>query len=326
MTPRRLLVLGALVTLAVYVRALGFGLAYEDVNVFPLPPWSWAWFVSPRGAYALSFWLTGSPVLAHAANLGLHLVNGWIVWRIATVWLPASAAVWAAVLTWLAPIQVESVAYLQGRGDLLIGTCALVAVAALVRRPMTIGRWTVVAAACGVAIWTKELGLMVAPIALWTAFSWRMTARMGSVLWGVLGAAALGAAVLLAQTEQFHLRALISDQSIVNYASMQACAVWRYVALLVWPVGLSIDHDFELVTVGWRIVALVSLGGVGVLVWRGRHHLAGWAVGAALLSIAPRFVLRQEEFMHEHHMYVAVCFLSFAVAAGVAAFTGKEVA
>lgn len=324
MTPRRLLALGAIVTIAVYVQTLWFGLVYEDVNALPIGAWSWMWLRWLRGGQAVSFWLTdwgGGYTVAHAGNLALHLVNGWLVWRIARVWLPEAAAVWAPVLTWLAPMQTEAVAYLQGRGDLLMATWVLLGISLLVcrtRSPWRWTRWTAVIVIAGLAAWTKELGIVAVPILLWTAASWRMTARIGWGVWSMVGVLALCVLGYVSQTDQFQMRAAISDQPLLNYVAMQASAWWRYVALIVWPVGLSIDHDFERVWTGWHLLALVGVGVTGWQAWRGRHHLAGWAIGAALLSIAPRFVLRQEEFMHEKHMYLAVCLLSLALASGVA--------
>jgi hypothetical protein len=132
-----------------------------------------------------------------------------------------------------------------------------------------------------------------------------------------------------------------SEIGPLGYAATQATAVWRYLGLVVWPVGLSLDHDFELVPWAVRWLALVGLTSGTILLvlllcstWNDdmsvRRRLcvelgvplsvvfgALWVV----IALAPRFVMRQPEILNEHQFLMPMVGLALVIGA---AFGGER--
>src|SRR5581483_7010892 len=123
-----------LVTVLAYGKTFDAGWVYEDSNaVFQndsvigqapivLIRARWLSALSHRIVWTLA---KDRPVVHHTVNLGLHLVNGLLVFAIASVFLVPAAAWLAAALYLLHPINVESVAYIASRSELLACACAL---------------------------------------------------------------------------------------------------------------------------------------------------------------------------------------------------------
>lgn len=145
-----LLVVG--ICLGVFGRTLGFGFTNwdDDVNVVSNPylhPATWAnasqlWRVPYRSlyvplvysSYLLEFWIAGGkPWIFHLTNILLHAASALVVMRI--LWLIGRprdkfgmlAALFGALVFAAHPVQVEAVAWVTGRKDLLSGLFSLLA-------------------------------------------------------------------------------------------------------------------------------------------------------------------------------------------------------
>lgn len=269
-------------------------------------------------SHRLVYHVTPKPWLHHGVNLGLHLVNGGLVYAIGLVFLSPLAAWLAAAVFLLHPLQSEAVAYVASRSELLAATFALTAFWVSLKATSWTGHlvtWLCVA----LAVCAKESAVVIVPlIAIADAFRDRRLS-----LWRYL---ALGVPVaLIAFTVLTLDHRSVSELSRLEYAATQATAIWRYLAMVVVPIGFSVDHDYELVP--WA-VRWLALAGVWVLMmvplvlsvtmadsetkrecrlwdWFPRLKVCAFGVTWLLIGLAPRFVMRIPELLNEHQTYLA---------------------
>lgn len=322
MRPTLALIGMLIVTAAIYSPLRSAGFVYEDSNAV------WA-NASVTGGMPIAVnrarWLSelshrlvfegfGKGATApHLVNVGVHLLNSVLVYQIALAVIAPWSAVFAAGLFLLHPIQTESVAYVASRSELL-STCLALWACYL---SIDARRWWRHLASWGclvLAICAKESAIVMIPIIamldLWRGqrLSWlRIGAMVGPAL-------AMAISVFL-----FDFTSK-SELSVLAFAGTQAAAVWRYLGLVVWPSGQTIDHDFDLVPFAVRYLALASL-----CVWCGLAVLSSLSIvngdtkrvgrmwdesrwnkpavfGLAWMTIAlaPRFVMRIPEVLNEH--------------------------
>lgn len=314
LTPHRAVILLFFLTAAVYEPTLSFPTVYEDHNdpdtLFAEPQWALTQIVTKpaRSLTNLSFDVNkalfgpASAMGFHAGNLALHLVNGLLLLLL----LPVTwASVFIVGVWWLHPLQVESVAYISSRSDLLLITCVLAGVVAVQRG------WFGWAAVCAVgAILAKEVGIIAAPLLAWHA--WRRWD--GPLPWKpAIPAAVVGLWVL------WLFRAELSWDPAWTMAEL--VKAWRFAWMVVWPAGFSIDHDWRWITGAVPLWGLLgTLFAMGVAVVRPRSRFA-YALGWALIALTPRLIVPLYEGLHEHHMTLPL--LGVALGAGLYAPQGE---
>jgi tetratricopeptide (TPR) repeat protein len=289
-------------------------------------------------------WITGSGVAAgpagfRLANLGIHLVNGWLVYRILHGICPAIAVAAAAV--WLLhPLQTQPVAYAYQRIELVVSCFGLAMFATFLKaaaspRP---GRWLALSAVfCGLAMASKESAAAFPPVVL--LYDWLL--RAGSLRevarrrgWYFLALAAsygVLAAVLVAERHRYPEFAAASDAApplvrSVLYAVNQATVVGWYLSLVIWPAGQSLDHGTVLRrdllgADAWLFLPVAAV--VVALGWavraRRRRPLAAFAVLAFLLLLSPTSsLLPVHDVCVEHRMYLPSLIPVAAVVASIA--------
>jgi uncharacterized membrane protein len=265
----------------------------------------------------------------HLVNLGLHLVNGTLVSIIAATWLSPMGALLTAAVFLLHPIQTEAVAYVASRSELLATCFALLAF----WRSLSAVRWYQHLTVWGcvfLAVCAKESAAAIVPlIALADVFRGKVLSR-----WWY---AALLAPVLAMTYSVLQFDYLSrSELNQLDYAATQAYALWRYVGLIVLPIGQTVDHDFDLVPWLLRYGALYLTVAVAALIilasgWgadsetrqigRFWDRLPGLRVALfgltwLFVSLAPRFVMRIPEHLSEHQLYLAVVGVSLVLASG----------
>src|SRR5664279_3854977 len=128
MRARLLLLAGALVA---FGASLGSGFHFDDYAIFSDPAltalggwldiWSWR---QTRPLTYLTFWLNyqvggGDALVYHLLNLALHLGAAILAWECLRRLLPERAALIAAALFAVHPIQAEAVNYVWGRSIVL---------------------------------------------------------------------------------------------------------------------------------------------------------------------------------------------------------------
>lgn len=291
-----------IVTAFIYGQTLDFGFVHDDLTFAStwLQPFSWelvSWrrlFVSL--SHALGYAISGVEAWGHhLVSVALHLLNGGLLWAVmGGTW----AAVFALGLFLLHPLQIESVAYVSARSDLLLVTVTLLAVLAVERRQVALA---LVIALAGVLV--KEAGVAIVPlIGFWI---WSRRLADGLFLYWLVGCSAL---VLIPV-------ALVVTLTLdPSYTATELTKVWVYVALLAVPYDVSIEMPWAWIAppIAWFCTATALLMVAGALtVPRSRFALA---ILWTLIALSPRLLIPLVEGLHAHHL--AVPFVGLALAVG----------
>lgn len=159
---------------------------------------------------------------------------------------------------------------------------------------------------------SKEVGVVGVPLVLLTLFCWRRASipwlsPLFAALWVTVGAC-LGA--IWEQLQAYFVISPAAGGSVLSvqeYAIRQAGMVWKFLVMAIWPVGLSIDHDVLQFGRAWLVLSVVGVIAaivLAVVTWR-RSPATTWAVSWVALALAPRFLLRTNEFLNEPQVYLA---------------------
>lgn len=297
-----------MITLLAYRGVLWAPFIYEDrmsLGTLGLAPGFTVWALLGR--------ITRAPWAFHALNVAVHLVNGWLLFLIArSVW-GAKVALLAMAIFLLHPLQTESVAYVTGNSELLSATWLLLAVLIGVTAIADVGLAALLILEClGFAVWTKPAAMVTVGLVPFALFLSGKRACLPALCIGMGALAVLGlshAQAILSQPDVFQ-----SEFTPAQYAGQQAVALWRLLGLCVWPVGLSIDHDFGVASPS--LCAIAASAFVGVLLFAVKYAFTtyGVLVGWIVLAMWPRFAVRSVELMHEHHFYLSMIGVSVATA------------
>jgi tetratricopeptide (TPR) repeat protein len=273
------------------------------------------------------------PFLFHAVNLLVHILNGWLLYRIIGTLLAGRrtadasfsstqliAALTAAV--WLVhPLQSQAVSYVYQRIELLAALSALATAAAFLKaataaRPLL---WVALAnLACGLGMACKEWVVVVPVVMLlldraFLATSWReVSARRGGLHLALFATWPILFAVVALQRDRYPEAGFSAWQAVV-YATNQPVVILWYLSRLVLPIGLSIDHGAVLRTdlLGRDVwLLLPALGTLALASWAvvalPRRPAAAFSVLAFLLLLAPTSsILPVQDVCVEHRMYLA---------------------
>ncbi len=246
-------------------------------------PLTWISFMADISFFGLN------PGAMHAVNLAWHLASTVLLFltlRRLTGNLWASAFV--AALFGLHPVNVESVAWVTERKNVLSTFFWLAAIAAYARyaeqpRP---GRYLAVLLGAALALLSKPMAvtlpctlllLDVWPLERWRTVAWprllleKIPLFLFSIgtCWMTLHGTPQGA---LISTEALPLAARVSN-ALVSYAA--------YLGTLFWPFGLGVFYpyplDSQLLAAGASALLLLVLTGLAVWQWKRRRYLlVGW--------------------------------------------------
>lgn len=307
-----ILALLCLLTIWAYSPVRAAGLVYEDrpiqTEIRDWTPQAWPRQMGRVTDVAGVLVCGPSPACGHGVSVSVHILNGILLFLLFRRWFGADPAVFLAGVFLVHPLNTEAVAYLGGRSDILLTCFALLGLLACVEEP----RWGHVALmglACVGAMTSKEMGVIVPPLlalAYGYQHGWKPSIWSWQVVTPVLVVVALGDAWVVWHTIQ-HWPAPGVQHPLPGLMSMQAAALWRYVGVWLWPVGLSVDHDWALVPHTLAVAALAVLLLTGWLAWRSRWRAPTLAFGVAwiALTLAPRFVIPTEgEYLSEHQLYL----------------------
>jgi protein O-mannosyl-transferase len=295
-----------------------------------------SWIAGVRPLLNATFWInyqlsgTGTESYHHL-NVVLHVLTSLILlmllrmlWRRATgqtgwTWPPVAAA----VVFLLHPLQTESVAYVSSRSESLSVMLACLALALQLRSPQTalsLPRIAGVLACFGLAVLTKEHAAAMPAVFLLTDYFWRggwpgiranwkLHASMAAA--GALGLAFVARILGAATSAGFGLK----DLSPATYLFTQLRMYWRYLRMLVWPVGLNADPDIAVSQSLSDPAVLAGLAGIITVLaaaWILRHKapLASYGIAVFTVLLAPTssFVPILDVFA-EHRVYLP--FLGF---------------
>jgi Flp pilus assembly protein TadD len=254
------------------------------------------------------------PLGYHLVNVVLHIANTLFVW-----WLFRSLAVpgaWLAAAIWgLHPVNVESVAWITERKNVLSGFFYLASLLAFVRaRPP----YPVAAGLFGCALLSTSVTATL-PLALVLIWWWKGTDIGFRKMFSLLPLLAAGAAFagMTLWMERFHVGAQGEDWALTlsDRLLIAGRAVWFYAGKLLWPADLSFIYPrWDVRGAPWS-QCLYPLAAVGVVaaLWFlrakvGRGPLAAVLYFIGTLAPALGFVdiyPMRFSFVADHFTYLA---------------------
>jgi tetratricopeptide (TPR) repeat protein len=295
-------------------------------------------------SHAMDCWLWGrEPFGHHLSSLALHAVNSALV--VAVVWwlggfVPGlsagrrlALATGVGVAFGIHPVQVESVAWVAERKNLLCAFFSLICVGAYLR---SVGErssrgWRLAVAVSYLAAWLSKpmavslpavlLALDYYPLRRWHSDGWRRLLAEKSALIGLMIA---GAAMTL---WVHHRAAALVDLDWMRWHHRLLLAARNsmfYLRQLAWPVELSPHYPLQ--TQPALMTAEYLSGAAGfcaatALAWRLRRRapqlLAGWAAYVAFLLPVSGLVTLGTIQAADRYMYLAMIPVALMVACGV---------
>ncbi len=267
---------------------------------------AWAGDAAERGLFGF-----------HAVNLALHIGNALLLYAIARRLLAGTAhaeaaALLAALIYVVHPVQSEAVTLISGRSMSLMALFYLASLLAYLEQRRA---WSLAAFAAALA--TRETAITL-PLALLLVDRMRAPnepMRASFLRSGGHWLLALLAAAALLQLPYFrHLAAVsLATRPIADNLIAQSAALLYLLKQAVWPLTLDADPMLPLFT-GWKVfwvgsvALLLGLLGGAILVWRssGLARWSGFCLFWFLLHLAPtNSLLPRLDLANERHLYLA---------------------
>ena len=290
---------------------------FDDYNLFVDPlitsarGWLLVWRpIQTRPLSQFTFWvsymLSGTtPWAFHLWNLVLHSTACVLVWRTLRMLVSERAALIAAVVFAVHPMQAEVVNYVFARSAALSTVLCLVALLLWLRDRIW---WAV--GVFGLALLAKE-ECVAFPLflALIDRRRWRAIAAMlGLAL--VLGLRVLIATRLVPKGGG----GFASVVSPIVYLTAQGVVILRYLRLLVVPWGFTVDPE---IVVAWPWLAWLAVALIVAFGWRMFKGPGVWILAGLLLLLPSSSVFPADDLAADRRMYLPM--LAFAAAVGVMA-------
>ena len=272
----------------------------------------------------------------HWVNLLLHAANALLVWRV-LMRLAVPGAWLAAALFALHPVQVESVAWITERKNVLSLFFCLWSIRAWIEfvqeRSRPPWRFYVLALVCYQLALCSKTTACTLPAAL-VLVLWLKRQPLSASRWAqILPFVLLGLAMGLVTVWWEHVRQGLGEGLHLSVAArilLAAHAIWFYLGKLTWPANLLFSYprwDIQSAApgaYGW----LAALGGLAAVIWGCRRFL-GRAPETALLfyvaTLGPLlgFIMLYTfhySFVADHYQYVACLGPLALAAAGISRF------
>jgi len=275
---------------------------YDDAEWMAQSAAQWSVGAVP---FRFAQWLgDGLPRAAHAVVLGLHLINGLLLWVVSRRWLSETGALLALTLFWLHPLPLQAVFYVTGGREVWLTTLTLLAVLGGLHGGVL--GWTL-----GISAWLSAVGVKTSalPVLLAVPFVWACARGYGRLL------AVLLVCVGLSTTGPWAL----SSEAVRTWA----VSLTRYLGFVAWPDGFSIVHDWRVVSPAIGGVALAGLLWLGVVAWS-RSRAAWWAWLWVVALTCPR-ALVSGPTLTEAQMYLPLVAVWIAIGLAVDGFKEKRV-
>ncbi len=308
----RLLLLGA--TVLAFGASLASGFHFDDYAIFADPAMASAsgWMEmftlrQTRPLTHLTLWVNyaieggGSAVGYHLVNLALHLAAVALALECLRKLLPERAAVAAAAIFALHPLQAEAVNYVWARSIILATVLSLAALLEWLN-----GRqWTAVAWFAAALLAKEEVAAFplvlllvdrkrIAPIATMLGLALAAGARTAYATAVVPGSGA-GAQAGIAPAQYF---------------LAQGPVVLRYLRLMILPYGFTVDPNVRVPAVWVGAAAWVVVAALAYVAWR----YSKWALAGLILLIPSSTVFPAADLAADRRMYLPL--FAFGAAAG----------
>ncbi|MBZ5617632.1 MAG: tetratricopeptide repeat protein [Acidobacteriia bacterium] len=341
----RFLLLAA--ALLAFGASLGSGFHFDDYAIFSDPaltsPGGWLdlWTLrQTRPLTYLTFWLNyqvggRDPLGYHVLNLALHLGVVILAYECLRRLLPARAALIAAAIFAVHPIQAEAVNYIWARSIVLATLLALASLLAWIE-----GRSWVAVAWFAAALLAKEEVAAFPLVLLLLRWSEGDNAPSDSATVNesvgrrkrlphpntrlsrlpiasmlLLSLAAGGRAIYATAVTPGAPAGLQAGISPWHYLLAQGPVILRYLRLLMLPWGFTIDPDIRIPATWIGIAAWIAILGAIFLAVRRRSAWSIWLAAGFLLLIPSSSLFPAADLAADRRMYLPL--LGFAAAAGL---------
>ena len=258
----------------------------------------------------------------HWVNLLFHIANALLVWRL-LVRLKVPGAKMAGAIFALHPVQVESVAWITERKNVLMGFFFLLTLLAWIafvdertKRPW---RFYVLALVLYVLALSAKTTACTLPAALllilWLEkkpINWRRLLEIAPFF--LLG---LGMGLIAVWWERYHqgMRAAVFALGPIERILLASRAVWFYLGKLIWPSNLTFIYPQWKIAPGHALDYVWLLAGAGLcaLIYFAKRYVGrGVEVAAAFflatLSPVTGFIMLSTfryTFVADHYQYLA---------------------
>ncbi|MGA3027777.1 MAG: tetratricopeptide repeat protein [Bryobacteraceae bacterium] len=272
----------------------------------------------------LTFWVdyqTGgaSPLGWHVVNLLLHVASVLLAFAALRRLMPERAAMLAAALFAVHPLNAEAVNYIFARGTLL---CTLLTLASL--RSWVNGRhWHAVAWFASALLAKEECVTFPLFLLLLSLCIGRSPRPVWKPIAAMLGLSLLaGVRVLLATLYTPGANAGSSaGVSAFAYLASEGPAILRYLRLLLIPAGLTVDPDLRVVT-GWPAwlawLVVLALCAAALRLFSGLR--AGfWFLAGLILLLPSSSIFPAADLAADRRMYLPM--VAFASAGAMLLYT-----
>ena len=295
---------------------------FSDPSLASPSGWSEVWNVrQTRPLTFLTFWLNrrlggANPVGYHAVNLALHAAAVLLLYECLRRLLSPRAALWAAAIFAVHPIQAEAVDYVWGRSIVLAAALCFASLLAWITRR----RWAAVAWFAVALLAKEEVAAFPVLLGLWVLRGEHGEAETrrekAPLLLMLLLSVAAGVRVIYAAA--ITPASLAGAQAGVtpwNYWLAQGTVIWRYLRLLAVPYGFTVDPEIAAPQIWLGAVAWAALGAVLWIAWRGKRDWGFWLVAGFVLLIPSSTIFPAADLAADRRLYFPM--LGFAAAAGI---------
>ena len=338
----------ALLTFAVYANTLDHPFHYDDIHSIVDNPHLRdlgripSYFVDPTAfshnpdnamyrplllvGFALNYAIGGYEVLGyHFVSIALHLACALLVgWMTAQLCANQRAGWFAAALFAVHPVHSEPVNYISSRSEIQAAFFVLLGFAAYLRCGPRRGWWVCLAFAAGLL--SKSIAIVLPALLL----AYELCVRRRWPDRGLCAVLAGLSACYLLAVRSLVLRATVGEpvRPYDEQIWTQVKAVVFYLKLLLWPSGLSVDHQFLLSDTLFDPIAGSAACFVASLMWwayrqRQRHGVAGFALAWFFIALAPASLVPLNVLINEHRLYLPGAALSLVAAYGGLALRDK---
>jgi tetratricopeptide (TPR) repeat protein len=308
----RLLLLAA--ALLAFGASLGSGFHFDDYAIFADPAlnsprgWLEIWTLrQTRPLTYLTFWINvetgGHDALGyHAFNLAMHLGAVLLAYECLRRLLPQRAALLAAAIFAVHPLQAESVDYVWGRSIVLASLLCLASLLAWLRG----ARWQAVAWFLAALLAKEEAAAFPLVLLLLNGKdrrAWRPIAAMCAL------SLAAGLRVIWATAVTPGAPAGVqAGISPWHYFLAQGPVVWRYLRLLAIPWGFTVDPEIPVPAVWVGQAAWLALTALVAFAWR--YKAGPWILAGFVLLLPSSSLFPAADLAADRRMYLPV--LAFA--------------
>ena len=294
---------------------------FVDASMFSSNPASAMYRPLLLTSFALNHVVSGYAVWSyHLVSVALHLGCVCLVFLVGEMLLgDRAAAALGALIFGVHPINTEAVNYISSRSEVLAGLLLLLALWGFLRWRRGCGGRAILVGSYAAALLSKATGIALPAMLLcYDAMHPGRRPRRDPATYGLLGLVSL---VYLLAVGRFLKRATL-DEPVRPYGEQfwsQVKAMVLYLKLLLWPGGLSVDHQFLISDspldpiAGSAFLLLISLLGAA-LYHRKRHPLPLFLLSFALLSLAPASLIPLNVLVNEHRLYLPSVALGLGLA------------